>query len=54
MKDCRKIEWLIADRIKTQIQTIMACDNIIGISVSTFWMLNGRCIHRIIRNFPAN
>ena len=42
MKDCRKIEWLIADHIKTKIQTIMACDNIIGISVSTFWMLNGR------------
>ena len=59
MKDCRKIEWLIADHIKTKIQTIMACDNIIGISVSTFWMLNGRRVilhgyHCIIRNFPAN
>ena len=36
MKDCRNIEWLIADHGKTKIQTIIVIENIIEILVTTF------------------
>ena len=39
MKDCRNIEWLIADYVKTKIQTIMVIENIIEMLVSTFTVL---------------
>ena len=34
MKDCRNIEWLIADHGKTKIQTIIVIENIIEILVT--------------------